>query len=380
MADTGNNLATGINDITNVLSVQTAVCESTKPCQASNSLSEKVSQKDIAAAPPANGSNGAGGKGGNGGAVCVGVCASSGQAYANATPTPLPTDEGLTYYTIWTYYTYWTYGFAGGGGGGGGGAAGPGEYLPWGHYVLVDMWGRDPSRRLPPMPGQKQVKSPGRVVTLESPSDGWPGVDALPLPDLVPSDTDVTEAAPAPASALVRGGSGTVAAPAAVTAAAPAAATDDAPPPDGTIVDLDLWGADKDVANLPQPDQAARQAAPAVLAIDPGSLAVPIVPAASGSSGTASGPPAVQYALGALGGLLAALGGIASATQRGRFWMLSRRAALAGLLASSRAALAGFVGGGRSRVRLSRAWIATQGIRTLAILRLTIGLFGLRLW
>ncbi|MBV9356820.1 MAG: hypothetical protein JO023_15005 [Chloroflexi bacterium] len=375
LAVTGNSLATGINDSTNVLSVQTAVCESPEqPCQASNSLAEHVTQKDIKAAPPASGS----GSKGTAGTTCVGVCASSGSAYANATPTPLPTPEDgsyLTYYTIWYYYTYWNYGF--GGGGGGGGAAQPTEYLPWGHYVLVDMWGRDPSRRLPPMPGQSRVKSPSRIVTLEDTPDGWPGVDALPLPDLVPAETDVTEAAPSPVPAAGRT-AGAAAAP--VTAAAPAAAATDTPPPDGTIVDLDLWGADRDVANLPQPEQAARQAAaPAVLAINPDSLAVPIAPAAA-SGGTASGPPTVQYVLGALGALLAALGGMASATQRGRFWMSSRRAAAAGLLASARAALAGLGSGGRARLRVGRAWFATQGIRTLAILRLTIGLFGLRLW
>jgi hypothetical protein len=378
MAVTGNSLATGMNDSTNVLSLQTAICKSPEQrCQASNSLTEHVTQKDIKAAPPANGSGNNGAGNGNGGTVCVGVCASSGQAYANATPTPPPTDNGgeLTYYTIWYYYTYWTYGF-GGGGGGGGGSAGPSEYLPWGHYVLVDMWGSDPGRRLPPMPGQKRVKTPGRIVTLEDTPDGWPGVDALPLPDLVPAETDVTEAAPVPAPAARA--VGRAVAPA--TAAAPAEAATDTPPPDGTIVDLDLWGAEHDVANLPQPEQAARQAAaPAALAINPDSLTVPIVPAA-GSDGAASGPPTVQYALGALGGLLAALGGLAGATQRGRFWMMSRRAAVAGLLANARAALAGFGSGGRTRLRVGRAWFATQGIRTLAILRLTIGLFGLRLW
>ncbi len=406
----GDAIGTGMSTTVVENNVQITRCaDPGVSCTATNNAAVAVVQHDTRSAPPAGGPNdGSGSAPGSDSSSNqpMGVSAGSGSAFVDATPTPKtkPASNGSGYGDASQGQSTNSRNSGGGNGGGGGGGSGSDgsgiDYAAriYGHTVNVNPWDRLPGRRLPPMPRQKR-RAPATGLTVRvGQQTGWPGVEELPLPDQdtgqVAAEVPMQDAAPATSGATrsVTGGSSSARgdsgrAPSAVAAQA----GDDLPPL--PLVDVDPWSQFPGAERLPMPNQAAR----ATLASAP----TQADGAAQDGAGLASQPPAGPSAPAAnflgilltlLGVVVAVGGSVLGGTPQGRLWFSTQLAALIGLLQSGQGRI--LSGGGwvaarglgllatprrmAASLRFGRTWLAHQGIRTLAILRLTLGL--LRIW
>ncbi|MGI9145238.1 MAG: hypothetical protein ACR2IK_01600 [Chloroflexota bacterium] len=350
----GDATGRGLESQVDITNRQLVACKDpTTVCLARNLASLSVVSQDSQTNPATVDPN-------TGGPGPGSVSARVADALANATPTPTPTPKpntrgttgasvssgsSTTSHTTTTTTTTTTRARSTGSGG----RTAVRAALPAnGHYVLVDLWDQWPGRRLPPMPNARTHKP--SVTNVTASIDNWPGVDELPLPELLSAD-----ATPSPVASAEG------------VASSSRLAADLQDFPAGEVeelavmelADVDPWGPGPDLEALPMPGQSR-------LAI---ASAAPSDTATHLAAVTETEDPGVTPLKLSLAGLLAALGGLIG-MRRGRL--------LSALLKLRSVRLPTWPGGLVHAPRWSAGAFGQHTQRALAILRLTLGI--LRLW
>jgi hypothetical protein len=177
----GNSTAVGLHSTIDQTNAQLVACSDPNlDCVARNAATMGVLVRDSDTNPATRNGNGNGNKPGPNG-----TNAESGAALVNATPTPLPTPNGNANpnSSRWQRSGMSGVSTTTRGTGFSSGSARhdlAAQLTATGHVVLVDLWGRWPGRRLPPMPDLRSHDPTMTNVTVTM--DMWPGSEELSLP------------------------------------------------------------------------------------------------------------------------------------------------------------------------------------------------------